>query len=157
MAAQLEAALEDQDNTRQAGQSGTRKGNVVGEQLGPGSIRGIEEMQREREAAARALGPEFGPGTAEAATGGFRVDAANFALQQREEALRIAQQQAQQQSVTGSFGASSLQRIGFASNEFFDTRRKEDPSKVMERMVTEQKKTNQILGGAEPLVLPASS
>ena len=157
MAAQLEAALEDQDNTRQGGTSGTRKGNVTGQQLGPGSIRGIEEAQREREAAARALGPEFGPGTAEAATGGFRVDAANFALQQREEALRIAQQQAQQSAVTGSFGASSLQRIGFASNEFFDTRRKEDPSKLMQQMVSEQKKTNKYLGDADGLYLQPSS
>jgi hypothetical protein len=57
----------------------------------------------------------------------------------------------------GSIQASSLQRIGFASNEFFDTRRKEDPTKVMERMLSEQKKTNQILGAGEPLVLPASN
>jgi hypothetical protein len=80
--------------------------------------------------------------------------AATNALQRQMEAANAAEGQGR---MTGSFGASSLQRIGFASNEFFDTRRKEDPSKVMERMVTEQKKTNQILGGAEPLVLPASS
>jgi hypothetical protein len=59
--------------------------------------------------------------------------------------------------MTGSFGASQLQRIGFASNEFFDTRRKEDPTKVMERMLSEQKRTNQILGAGEPLVLPSSN
>jgi hypothetical protein len=152
MAAQLEAALEDQDSTRQAGQSGTRKGNVVGEQLGPGSIRGIEEMQREREAAARALGPEFGPGTAEAATGGFRVDAANFALQQREEALRIAQQQAQQQSVTGSFGASALQRIGGASTEFFRVRG-DDPKELQRRANDFLKNILKALEKGEPLVL----
>lgn len=134
--------------------SGTRAGNVTGRQLGPGSIEGLREFQRAQEAAARAIGPELGPGTADAAAGGFRVDAANFAAQQQAEALRLAQQQG---GLSGSFGASSLQRIGFASNEFFDTRRKEDPTKVMERMVSEQKKTNQILGGAEPLVLPASS
>jgi hypothetical protein len=157
MAAQLEAALEDQDNTRQAGQSGTRKGNVVGEQLGPGNIRGIEEAQREREAAARALGPELGPGTADAAAGGFRVDSANFALQQREEALRIAQQQAQQSAVTGSFGASQLQRIGFASNEFFDTRRREDPSKETKRAADAAKQIYELLKKGEPLVLPASN
>jgi hypothetical protein len=73
---------------------------------------------------------------------------------QNQEAARAAQQQA---IMTGSFGASQLQRIGFASNEFFDTRRKEDPTKVMERMLSEQKKTNQILGAGEPLVLPASN
>lgn len=134
--------------------SGTRSGNVTGRQLAPGNFEGITEMERERERAARALGPELGPGTADAAAGGFRVDAANFAAQQQLDAMRLAQQQG---GLTGSFGASSLQRIGFASNEFFDTRRSEDSSKIMERMVAEQKKTNQYLGGAEPLVLPASS
>jgi hypothetical protein len=80
--------------------------------------------------------------------------AATNALQRQMEAANAAEGQAK---MTGSFGASSLQRIGFASNEFFDTRRKEDPTKVMERMLSEQKKTNQILGAGEPLVLPASN
>jgi hypothetical protein len=147
--------FETEQRDRDREKSGTRAGNVTGRQLAPGSIDGLQEFQRAQDAAARALGPEFGPGTADAAAGGFRVDAANFALQQREEALRLSQQQAS--GLKGSFGASSLQRIGFASNEFFDTRRNVDPSKIMERMVAEQKKTNQYLGGAEPLVLPASS
>jgi hypothetical protein len=80
--------------------------------------------------------------------------AATNALQRQMEAASAAEGQAK---MTGSFGASSLQRIGFASNEFFDTRRKEDPTKVMERMLFEQKKTNQILGAGEPLVLPSSN
>jgi hypothetical protein len=80
--------------------------------------------------------------------------AATNALQRQTEAASAAEGQAK---MTGSFGASQLQRIGFASNEFFDTRRKEDPTKVMERMLSEQKKTNQILGAGEPLVLPASN
>jgi hypothetical protein len=104
----------------------------------------------------RTLGTEFGPGTADAAAGGFRVDAADFARQQAEEAAK-AMASVAPGGMTGSFGASQLQRIGFASNEFFDTRRKEDPTKVMERMLSEQKKTNQILGAGEPLVLPASN
>jgi hypothetical protein len=79
-----------------------------------------------------------------------------------EEASRFAaasaQLRAQQnQEMSGSFGASSLQRIGFASNEFFDTRRKEDPSKLMQQMVSEQKKTNKYLGDADGLYLQPSS
>ena len=73
---------------------------------------------------------------------------------QNQEAARAAQQQA---IMTGSFGASQLQRIGFASNEFFDTRRKEDPSKLMQQMVSEQKKTNKYLGDADGLYLQSSS
>jgi hypothetical protein len=137
--------------------SGAREGElkrlqVVGqiEQL----ERQIAERRKQQEEASRPK-VEFGPGTAEAAMGGFRVDAANFAAQQREEALRIAQEQTGQ--MTGSFGASQLQRIGFASNEFFDTRRKEDPSKLMQQMVSEQKKTNKYLGDAGGLYLQSSS
>lgn len=135
--------------------SGTGEGELERLKI-VGQINQIERQISERKRAEAKLGPEFGPGTADAAAGGFRVDAANFALQQREEALRIAQQQAQQQSVTGSFGASSLQRIGFASNEFFDTRRKEDPSKLMQQMVSEQKKTNKYLGDADGIYLQKS-
>lgn len=80
--------------------------------------------------------------------------AATNALQRQVDAALAAEGQGR---MTGSFGASSLQRIGFASNEFFDTRRKEEPTRIMERMVNEQKKTNQILGGSEPLLLPATS
>lgn len=155
----LEAASEEQNNQRPTAESGTRKGNVVGEELGPGSIRGIEEWRREQEAAARAMGPEFGPGTVDAARGGWRVDAANFALQQREEALRNAQQQAQQNGMTGEFGASSLQRIGFASNEFFDTRRgatPEDIAKEVKRNAGFTKELVDILKKGEPLILSAS-
>ena len=34
-------------------ESGTREGNVIGKQLGPGSFEGIEELERERESARR--------------------------------------------------------------------------------------------------------
>ena len=87
------------------------------------------------------------------ATGSFE-EASNFAATAA--ALR-AQQATEQGGMTGSFGASSLQRIGFASNEFFDTRRKEDPSKLMQQMVSEQKKTNKYLGDADGLYLQTSS
>jgi hypothetical protein len=133
--------------------SGTQKGPVIGKQFAPGSIEGIREFEREQEAARRALGAEFGPGTADAAAGGFRVDAAEFARQQAEEAAKAMSSN----GMTGSFGASQLQRIGFASNEFFDTRRKEDPSKLMQQMVSEQKKTNKYLGDADGLYLQPSS
>jgi hypothetical protein len=156
-AASAEAALEDQNNGRQNAESGTRKGNVVGEQLGPGNFRGIEEMQREREAAARALGPEFGPGTADAAAGGFRVDAAMFQQQQAEEAARAIMAQ-QQNAFAGSQGASAFQRIGFASTEFFDTRRaKADPAEETKKAAKLVNDILQVLKKGEPLVLNPSN
>jgi hypothetical protein len=143
---------EDMDITPGASsgqKSGTRKDNVTGKQLSPGSIEGIREFEREQEAARRALGAEFGPGTADAAAGGFRVDAAEFARQQAEEAAKAMSSN----GMTGSFGASQLQRIGFASNEFFDTRRKEDPAKTMQQVVRELQKVNKNLENGEPIVL----
>ena len=133
-------------------ESGTRRGNVIGRQLGPGSFEGIEELRRQQEAAARALGPEFGPGTAEAAAGGFRVDAANFALQQREEAARAAQKLAQQTAFGGDFGASALQRIGGASTEFFRVRG-DDPKELQRRSNEFLRRIVQALEKGEPLVL----
>jgi hypothetical protein len=52
------------------------------------------------------------------------------------EAAQRAQQQMQSESFKGSMGASSFQRIGFASNEFFDTRNKPENtfSKLFEQM-----------------------
>jgi len=154
-------ALQDQEAAKQKAtdkeqKSGTRKGNVIGQQLAPGNFRGIEEMQREREAAARAQGPEFGPGTAEAAAGGFRVDAAMFQQQQAEEAARAIMAQ-QQNAFQGSQGASAFQRIGFASTEFFDTRTKENPAKEARRAADFAKQIYDILKKGEPLVLPSTS
>jgi hypothetical protein len=79
-------------------------------------------------------------------------DAANFAA--AASALR-EQQGAKGQS--GSFGASSLQRIGFASNEFFDTRSREDPNKETKRAAEAAKSILEILKKGGPLVLPATS
>ncbi len=169
--------------------SGTREGNVIGKQLGPGSFEGIEELNRERDSARKDAeqaakdaarkkqkADEFNLNTRllEARAAGDKAaeesilqgqdmakglevtdsfeDAANFAA-----AAAALREQKGAKGQSGSFGASSLQRIGFASNEFFDTRRKEDPSKLMQQMVSEQKKTNKYLGDADGLYLQSSS
>lgn len=149
---QTERDITREKEKQAALESGTRRGNVIGRQLGPGSFEGIEELRRQQEAAARALGPEFGPGTAEAAAGGFRVDAANFALQQREEAARAAQKLAQQTAFGGDFGASALQRIGGASTEFFRVRG-DDPKELQRRSNEFLRRIVQALEKGEPLVL----
>jgi hypothetical protein len=148
---QLFAAQDRRIAAEQREKSGTREGNVRGRQLGPGSIEGIREFERAQEAARRALGAEFGPGTADAATGGFRVDASEFARQQGE---RLAAEEA---AFRGSAGASSLQRIGFASNEFFDTRQKKDPAEETRRAAEFAKQILDILKKGEPLVLPSTN
>ena len=74
--------------------------------------------------------------------------------------IMALQQQIQGQgqgALVGSMGASSLQRIGFASNEFFDTRRREDPNKETKRAADAAKQIYELLKKGEPLVLPASS
>jgi hypothetical protein len=108
-------------------------------------------------AAEKSKGPQFGPGTAEAALGGFRVDAANFAREQQEALLQQAQGS---REMTGSSGASALQRIGFASNEFFDTRRQLGPAEIVEAIKRNAEFTKQvaeILKKGEPLVLPSTN
>ncbi len=133
-------------------ESGTRAGNVRGRQLGPGSFEGIAEFERERARALKELGPEFGPGTADAALGGFRVDASQFAREQQEEALKLAQKQAQQSAFAGDFGASALQRVGGASTEFFRVRG--DSQEEQQKRSNEfLKQILQQLKNGEPLVL----
>ena len=149
---QSEKEITREKEKQAALESGTRRGNVIGRQLGPGSFEGIEELRRQQEAAARGQGPQFGPGTAEAALGGFRVDAANFARDQQEEALRIALQQAQQSAFGGDFGASALQRIGGASTEFFRVRG-DDPKELQRRANDFLKNILKALEKGEPLVL----
>jgi hypothetical protein len=153
----IEAQLDEQNNTTRDDGRGTRRGNVTGQQLGPGDFEGIEQFRREQEAARRALGPEFGPGTAEAATGGFRVDAAMFQQQRAEEAARLLMQQ-QQQAFQGSSGASAFQRVGLATNEFFDTRKAKDPATAIEKGNKLLQQIKEALSKGEPLVLnPTSS
>ena len=147
---------EDMDTTPGASsgqKSGTQKGDPIGKQLSPGSIEGIREFEREQEAARRALGPEFGPGTAEAAAGGFRVDAADFARQQAEEAAK-ALAAVSPDTFGGAFGASALQRIGGASSEFFRVR----PDEQREQKRTNEllKQINEAIRDGEPLVLKGS-
>lgn len=147
---------EDMDtapSTSSSQKSGTQKGNVTGRQFGPGSIEGIREFEREQEAARRALGPEFAPGTAEAAAGGFRVDAADFARQQAEEAAK-ALAAVSPETFGGAFGASALQRIGGASEEFFRVR----PDEQREQRRTNEllKQINEAIRNGEPLVLKGS-
>jgi hypothetical protein len=147
---------EDMDITPGASsgqKSGTQKGPVIGKQFAPGSIEGIREFEREQEAARRALGAEFGPGTADAAAGGFRVDAADFARQQAEEAAK-ALAAVSPDTFGGAFGASALQRIGGASEEFFRVR----PDEQREQRRTNEllKQINEALRDGEPLVLKGS-
>lgn len=81
-------------------------------------------------------------------------EAANFAA--AAQALRD-QQGNKDGRMVGSFGASSLQRIGFASNEFFDTRRPEDPAKAIQQATAGVREIVNILKKGEPLVLPSSN
>lgn len=156
-------------------ESGTREGNVIGKQLGPGSFEGMEELNRERESVrkdaeqaakeaertqreadrkkqradefnlntkliqARALGNESAEESilrkqdlakGQEATGSFD-DAARFA------AAAAALRDQQNQTTADAFGASSLQRVGGASTEFFRTGPR-DP-------IEQQKKTNTFL------------
>jgi hypothetical protein len=64
---------------------------------------------------------------------------------------------AENTKASGSFGASALQRIGFASNEFFDTRTKKDPAEATERATAVAREILNILKKGEPLVLPSSN
>ena len=57
----------------------------------------------------------------------------------------------------GSFGASSLQRIGFASDEFFDTRSKKDPAEETKRAADFVKQIIEILKNPNTLVLSSSN
>ena len=57
----------------------------------------------------------------------------------------------------GSFGASSIQRIGFASDEFFDTRSKKDPAEETKRAADFVKQIIEILKNPNTLVLSSSN
>ena len=165
-------------------ESGTREGNVIGKQLGPGSFEGIEELQRERESVSRdadqkakeadriqkdadrkkqradefnlntkllesrALGDKASEESilhaqdiakGLEATGSFE-DAANFAA-----AAAALREQQGAKGESGSFGASSLQRIGFASNEFFDARNKDSTATQIQNVGNFVKEIAQLL------------
>jgi len=59
--------------------------------------------------------------------------------------------------ITGSAGASSLQRIGFASNEFFDTRNKKDPAEAIQAGNKILQDIKRALESGQPLVLSSNS
>jgi len=88
---------------------------------------------------------------------GPEVEAQKQAAIGRIMALQSQIQNQGQGAMVGSFGASALQRIGFASNEFFDTRRREDPEKETKRAADAAKEILKILQSGEPLVLPSSN
>jgi hypothetical protein len=169
-------------------ESGTREGNVIGKQLGPGSFEGIEELNREREAAKkeadrataeadrkRQRASEFKQSTAllEARAIGDKAAVESILQEQDvakgleatdsfEDATRFAaaaaalrEQQAQGAGgQAGSFGASSLQRIGGASEEFFRVR----PDQQREQRRTNEllKQINEAIRSGDPLVLKGS-
>ena len=79
--------------------------------------------------------------------------AASNSLQRQVDAVLASQNV----GLSGSSGASALQRIGFASGEFFDARSKKDPAEATERAVGVAREILNLLKKGEPLVLPASS
>ena len=89
--------------------------------------------------------------------GGTFEQAANIAATNALQRQIDAANAAQGAQATGSFGASSLQRIGFASNEFFDTRQKKDPAEAIDRNTSQVREILNILKKGEPLVLPSSN
>ena len=73
------------------------------------------------------------------------------------EAAMRAQQQLNANSFKGSQGASAFQRIGFATNEFFDTRKGRDPAAETARAVGVLQEIKRILDKGEPLVLASTN
>ena len=57
----------------------------------------------------------------------------------------------------GSAGASAFQRIGFATNEFFDTRKTENPTKAAQKAASFAEKIYQAISKGDPLVLNPSN
>jgi hypothetical protein len=82
------------------------------------------------------------------------ADAAQRVLElaRREDALASATS-----GFAGSEGASAFQRVGLASNEFFDTRTKKDPADETRRAAEFVKQILDIIKKGEPLVLPGTS
>ena len=81
------------------------------------------------------------------ATGSFE-DAANFAA-----AAAALREQQGAKGESGSFGASSLQRIGFASNEFFDARNKDTTATQIQNVGNFVKEIAQLLKKENVLVM----
>jgi hypothetical protein len=58
---------------------------------------------------------------------------------------------------TGSEGASAFQRVGLATNEFFDTRQKKDPAEAVNNATKVIERILEIIKKSEPLVLANTS
>jgi len=71
--------------------------------------------------------------------------------------MALQGQMGKEGALTGTSGASGLQRIGFASSESFDARRREDPNKETKRAAEAAKSILEILKKGGPLVLPSTS
>jgi colicin import membrane protein len=76
--------------------------------------------------------------------------AATNALQRQMEAASAAEGQGR---MTGSFGASSLQRIGFANDQFFDTRRQQNTGQIAKEAVKELREIRKTLENPATLIL----
>ena len=71
--------------------------------------------------------------------------------------MALQGQMGKEGALTGTSGASGLQRIGFASSESFDARRREDPNKETKRAAEAAKSILEILKKGGPINLPATS
>jgi hypothetical protein len=87
------------------------------------------------------------------AGGSFEQAANTASLNALERQIQTQQAINQDAGFQGSEGASALQRIGFASNEFFDTRSKKDPAEAIERGNKILNEIKQALATGQPLVL----
>jgi|688.fasta_scaffold82953_2 hypothetical protein len=91
--------------------------------------------------------------------GGSFEQAANMAsLNALERQIQAQQAINQGAGFQGSSGASAFQRVGLATNEFFDTRKPKDPAADTKRAADFAKQILEVLKKGEPLVLnPTSS
>ena len=71
--------------------------------------------------------------------------------------MALQGQMGKEGALTGTSGASGLQRIGFASNESFDARRREDPNKETKEAARAAKAILEIMKKGGPINLPATS
>lgn len=122
-----------------------------------GVIKGIEEQIADREFTG--MSPAEQQAELDAQLAAFDARVASGALspeQAAQQAARLIQMSDSingQQGFQGSQGASAFQRIGFASNEFFDTRKAKDPAAETAKAVGVLKEIKRILDSGQPLVL----
>jgi uncharacterized protein Veg len=126
-----------------------------------GVIKGIEQQIADREFAGMSPGEQQAQLDAQLAA--FDAQVASGALspeQAAQQAARLIQMSDSingQQGFQGSQGASAFQRVGFASNEFFDTRKGKDPAAETARAVGVLQEIKRILDSGQPLVLASTN